>query len=48
MGLSLVVETGDSIRDGAGESVGIGDGAIGELMLLEVAPSSIILIISIR
>ena len=41
MGLSLVVETGDSIRDGAGESVGIGEGAIGELMLLEVAPASL-------
>jgi len=24
-----VVESGDSIRDGAGESVGIGEGAIG-------------------
>ena len=41
MGLSLVVETGDSIRDGAGESVGIGEGAIGELILLEVAPASL-------
>jgi hypothetical protein len=41
MGLSLVVETGDSIRDSAGESVGIGEGAIGELMLLEVAPASL-------
>ena len=40
MGLSFVVEVGDSIRDGAGESVGIGEGAIGELMLLEVAPAS--------
>src|SRR4051812_47235840 len=38
--LSLVVETGDSVRDGAGESVGIGEGAVGELMLLEVAPAS--------
>ena len=35
-----MVETGDSVRDGAGESVGIGEGAIGELMLLEVAPAS--------
>lgn len=34
-----MVEAGDSIRDGAGESVGIGEGAIGELMLLEVAPA---------
>src|SRR3954469_22789488 len=40
MRLPLVVETGDSVRDGAGESVGIGEGAIGELMLLEVAPAS--------
>src|ERR1043165_51776 len=40
MRLPLVVEAGDSIRDGAGESVGIGEGAVGELMLLEVAPAS--------
>ena len=40
MGLSFVVETGDGIRDGAGKSVGIGEGAVGELMLLEVAPAS--------
>src|SRR4051794_1884382 len=40
MRLSLVVETGDSVRDGAGERVGIGEGAVGELMLLEVAPAS--------
>jgi hypothetical protein len=40
MSLSLVVETGDSVRDGAFESVGIGEGAISELMLLEVAPAS--------
>ena len=39
MGLSLVVETGDGVRDGAGESVGIGEGSVGELMLLEVAPA---------
>src|SRR4051794_14388301 len=39
-GLSLVIETDDSIRNGAGESVGIGEGAIGEIMLLEVAPAS--------
>src|SRR4051794_37274994 len=39
-GLSLVIETDDSIRDGAGESVGIGEGAIGEIMLLEIAPAS--------
>src|SRR6185437_1010408 len=41
MRLSLVVEAGDSIRNGAGESVGIGEGAVGELMLLEVAPASL-------
>src|SRR3569833_3635467 len=40
MELSFVVETGDGIRDGAGESVGIGEGAISELMLLEIAPAS--------
>src|SRR3954471_5458901 len=40
MGLPLVVETGDSARDGAGESVDIGESAIGKLMLLEVAPAS--------
>src|SRR3954454_13231926 len=39
MRLSLVVETGDSVRDGAGESVGIGEGVVGELMLLEVTPA---------
>src|SRR5215218_754192 len=41
MGLSLVVEAGDRVRDGAGESIGIGEGAVGELMLLEVAPASL-------
>src|SRR4051812_6448766 len=41
MRLPLVVETGDSVRDGAGESVDIGEGAISELMLLEVAPASL-------
>ena len=35
MGLSFVVETGDGIRDGAGKSVGIGEGSVGELMLLQ-------------
>src|SRR3954454_6443582 len=40
MRLPLVVETGDGVRDGAFESVDIGEGAIGELMLLEVAPAS--------
>lgn len=35
-----MIETGDSVRDGAGESVGIGEGAIGELMLVEVTPAS--------
>src|ERR671916_2874155 len=41
MGLSLVVQAGDSVRDGAGESIGIGEGSVGELMLLEVAPASL-------
>ena len=40
MRLSLVVEAGDRVRDGAGESVGVNESAIGELMLLEVAPAS--------
>ena len=35
-----MVETGDSIVDRAFESIGIGDGAIGQIMLLEVAPAS--------
>ena len=35
-----MVETGDSVRDGAFESVGIDEGTIGELMLLDVAPAS--------
>ena len=39
--MSLVVEAGDRVRDGAGESIGIGEGAVGELMLLEVAPASL-------
>src|SRR5690348_11389458 len=41
MRLSLVVETGDSVRDSVGESIGIGEGSVGELMLLEVAPASL-------
>src|SRR3954447_6599196 len=41
MRLALVVETGDSPRDGAGESVGIGEGTISEIMLLEVTPASL-------
>src|SRR5678816_71255 len=41
MSLSLVVERGDSVRNGAFESVGIGEDAIGEIMLLEVAPTSL-------
>src|SRR5690348_4578284 len=40
MRLPLVVETGNSIRDGASESIGIGEGAVGELMLLEISPAS--------
>src|ERR1051325_6524521 len=39
MRLPLVVETGDNVRDGVGESVGIGEGSVSELMLLEVAPA---------
>src|SRR3954470_12555996 len=41
MRLSLVVKTGDSVRDGAFESVGIGEGTIGEIMLFEIAPASL-------
>src|SRR5918998_2289866 len=41
MRLSLVVETGDSVRDVAFESVGISEGTIGEIMLLEVAPAAL-------
>ena len=36
-----MVETGDSVRDGVGESVGIGEGSVGQIMLLEVAPASL-------
>src|ERR671916_3052245 len=31
----------DSVKNGAGESVGIGEGAIGQIMLLEIAPASL-------
>src|ERR1041384_3881073 len=41
MRLPLVVETGDSIRDGAGEIVDIGEGRIAEVLLLEVTPASL-------
>ena len=41
MGLSFVVEAGDSVRDSASESVDIGEGMVGEIMLLEVAPASL-------
>src|ERR687883_1710192 len=40
MRLSLVVDASDRVRDGAGESVGVSESAVGELMLLEVAPAS--------
>ena len=40
MRLSLVVEAGDRVRDGAGESIGVSESAVGELMLLEIAPAS--------
>ena len=36
-----MVETIDSIGDGAGEGVGIGEGTISEIMLLEVTPASL-------
>ena len=36
-----MVEASDSVRDGVGESVGIGESVVGELMLLEVAPASL-------
>jgi len=41
MGLPIVVETGNSVRDGASESVGIGEGSVGQIMLLEVTPASL-------
>src|SRR4051794_11326000 len=41
MRFPLVVEAGDSVRDGAFEGVGIGEGTVGEIMLLEVAPASL-------
>src|SRR5215208_1764148 len=41
MGLPLVVEPGDSARDGAAARVDIGESAIGKLMLFEVAPASL-------
>ena len=44
MKLSLMVQASDGVRDGAFESMGIGKGAVGELMLLEVAPASLDLI----
>jgi hypothetical protein len=40
MRLSLVIETGDGVVDRAFESIGTGDGSIGQIMLLEVAPAS--------
>jgi hypothetical protein len=40
MGLSLVVKTGDNIMNGVFESAGIGEGAVGELMLREIAPAA--------
>jgi hypothetical protein len=41
MRLALVVETINGVMDCTLESVGIGEGTIGELMLLEVAPASL-------
>ena len=40
MRLALVVEAGDSVMDDAVESVGIGEGMVSQIMLLEVAPAS--------
>ena len=40
-GLSSAVEAGNGVRDGAVESAGIGDGMVGELMRLEIAPASL-------
>src|SRR5215218_2586943 len=40
MRLSLVVEAGGSLMDGAVESVDIGEGVVGEIMLLEITPAS--------
>ena len=37
---AAVIETVDSVRDGAGESIGVNEGAVSEVMLLEVAPAS--------
>ena len=36
-----MVEADDSVRDRAGESLGIGESAVGELVLFEVAPASL-------
>src|SRR3954469_9280633 len=40
MWLVLVVKTDDGVMDGTVESLGIGEGSVGKLMLLEVAPAS--------
>jgi hypothetical protein len=39
--LLLVVKAGDGVMDGAVESVGVSDSAVGELMLLAIAPASL-------
>lgn len=36
-----MVETGNSVRDGTGKSVGIGEGSVGEIMQFEIAPASL-------
>ena len=41
MRLTLVVETGDSVMEGMGESIRIGKGAVSEITLLEVAPAAL-------
>jgi hypothetical protein len=39
--LEISAASAEAVRDGAGESVGIGESVVGELMLLEVAPASL-------
>ena len=36
-----MVAAGDGVMDGAVESIGIDEGGVGEIMLLEVAPASL-------
>ena len=41
MRLALVAQTGDGVMDGMVERVGIGKGAVGALMLFEIAQASL-------